>query len=93
MEKKDLDIKNTLEIIKALGELALFGGKVAKDGKIDAKDLAHLPELVMKYSVMEEAFKDAKVALDEMKDLKQDEVLMLIGALYEAVEKFAEGKK
>lgn len=93
MENEELGIKELKEMITMLGELAYTAGKVMKDDKVSAADLSHLPELIMKYPMFEAGIKDVSKALDEAKNLKEGEVMELIGCMYHAVNRFAEGKK
>lgn len=93
MTTESKGLKEVLEIFTALGEFAYTAGKVFKDDKVNTADLVHLPELVMKYPVFEAAVKDADMALPELKDLKEDEVLKLVVAAYSVATKFAEGKR
>ena len=87
------NIKETKEMIAALGELSFTGGRIMKDGKFDMGDIAHLPELIMKFPILEMGFKDIDKAKEEIQHLDQAEVVELIGAIYAAVNRFSEGKK
>ena len=88
-----MQLKETKELIKMLGELAYTAGAVMKDDKVSAADLTHLPTLIMKYPTFSEGVKDIDVALEEVKNLDQAEVIEIIACLYEAVNRFAEGKR
>lgn len=90
---EELGIKELSEIIEGLGEIAGFAGAVLQDGKVGADDIVHLVELGSKFEKLADAVKDADQAIDEAKNLKQDEVLALIGLIYGAVDKFAKAKK
>jgi len=92
-----MDIKETKEIIEGMGEAAVTGKKLVVvvkkilEGGISATDIVHLNELI---SVMpdtakiEAAIKDADVALEEMKDLDQAEVVEILGDLYAQADRF-----
>lgn len=91
MEK--VGIKETQEMIEMFGELSFIAGKVMADGTFNAADLAVLPELFAKYKAFEDGIKDVEEVLNEMSNLEQEEVVMLLGSIYAAVNKFSEGKK
>jgi len=91
--KEEIGIKELSELIDGLGELAGFAGAVMKDGKIGADDLVSLVAFGSNFEKISEAVKGAGEALNEAKNLEQDEVLILIGKIYNAVQKFADGKK
>lgn len=94
-----MDIKETKEIIAGMGEAAVTAKKlktvvekILKDG-ISAEDVIYLGELTSAMpdlSVMAAAAADAKVALEEMKELDQAEVLEIIADLYAQAKRFNE---
>ena len=88
MENK-LDIKETLEIIVAMGTGAVIIKKIAKDG-ITASDLMHLKAVADSFPVMKDAVDGAGIALEELKDLDQTEVLSIVGELYKQATLFNE---
>lgn len=93
-----LGIKETKEIIEGMGELASTAKKlkevvqkILKDG-ISAEDIVYIGELTAAMpdtAVLSAASKDAKIALDELKDLDKAEVVEIIGCLYAQAEKFS----
>lgn len=90
MEKS---VKESQEFLKMLGVLAYVGGAVMKDGKIGLEDLGAFSFLAMNFNTIKEGAMGIDEALKEMKDLKMDEVIILIKEGYEAVEAFQKGKK
>lgn len=92
MEQK-ITIKNSKEVIRALGELAFLGGQVLKDGEISLTDSQYLPALALKYPILEAGISDIDEVLKEIKNLDQVEILELVKEMYLAVNRFAEGKK
>lgn len=93
-EKKG--IKETLEILDGLGEIAVSGKKligvvkkIMKDG-IELTDIVYLGELsdaAPEMEVLELGYKDAKLSLEELKDLDKGEIISIIGKLYEVIDK------
>lgn len=78
-----MDIKNTLEIVKAVEVLGVEAKKIAKDG-VSLTDLPEALELIKQVDVIVAAVKDAKVAVDEVKELDQAELIQLGSAVYSA---------
>lgn len=89
----NVSIKETKEMIAALGELAFLAGQVLKDGKVSMSDASLLPSMVNKYPVLAAGVTDVDKVIEEIKDLDQTEVLDLVVAMYAAVNKFKEGKE
>ncbi|HLB42013.1 MAG TPA: hypothetical protein VJN02_04000 [Gammaproteobacteria bacterium] len=77
-------IKESLELIAGLKELGLAGKSVMADGKVDLKDSAVLIGLLPKYQILIDAFAGLGDIPAEAKDLSQEELLMLVGALFAA---------
>jgi hypothetical protein len=94
-----MNIKETKEIIAGMGEAAVAGKKamevvkkILKDG-ISASDVIYLGEFVdamPDLDKMTAAVDNASVALDEMKELDETEVIEIIGALYTEAKRFNE---
>ena len=91
MEEKG--IKEITELLDGLGELASFAGAATKDGRIGIDDLSYLIALGSKFDVLANAASGIDEALLEAKNLKQDEVLVIIGKVYEIVKRFELAKK
>lgn len=85
-EEEKRGIKETLELVSALGLIATTAKKIAKDG-LGVDDLVHLVDLGKQFDVLMDGFKDLDVLAEEIKDLDQDEVIQIIGALYSVVSK------
>ena len=87
------DIKETKELIEAMGEAAVVGKKISKLIKehgvgpmllVALKDIADaLPEI-------QEGIEGIKEVPAELKDLEESEVLEIIGALYNEAKKINE---
>jgi hypothetical protein len=80
------DIKETLEVLKAVETLTETVGLVAADGKVNVADLVHLLNVVKNVQVFVEAVKGAKLIPAEVKDLSQEE-LVQVGAAALAIAK------
>lgn len=91
--KKDVGIKETLEIIKMLNEVSYTMGRVFKDGTIGAGDLGELIALSSKFNVFIDGISGASKSVEEMQNLSTDEISQLIRALFECVKKFNKGKE
>lgn len=80
----DKGIKELLELIAGLKELALVGKAVMKDGKIGIDDLGALTVLLTKTEVLMAAFQDLGKLGDEFKGMDLDEAMSAITALIDA---------
>ena len=97
MEK--LGIKETNEVIAAMGELSVTAKKamktlkkIAKDG-LEASDIIYINELFAAMpdtAVISAGVENADRALLELKELDQAEVIELIGNLYTQAKRFNE---
>jgi dihydrodipicolinate synthase/N-acetylneuraminate lyase len=77
-------VKEMLELIAGLKEVAKLGKLALKDGKIDLNDLALLSQLLVKQQVMIDALQGLGDVGDEVKDLSLEEAMQLIQALVDA---------
>jgi hypothetical protein len=77
-------IKELLELIAGVKELALVGKAVMKDGKISVEDLAALSGLLSKQEILIAAFQGAADVPEEVKDLTLDEAMEIVTALVTA---------
>jgi hypothetical protein len=77
-------VKELLELVAGLKEVALIGKQALKDGKIDLNDLSLLSQLLVKQQVLVAAFEGLGQVVDEAKDLSLDEAMNLIKALLDA---------
>jgi len=77
-------LKECLELIAGLKDLAILGKQVMKDGKVDMADLALLPALLAKQDELTKAFLGLGEVVEEVKDLSLDEGLQLAQALVSA---------
>lgn len=91
-----MDIKETKEIIAGMEEGMITLKKikriwdVASENGIGAEDLVHIGDLIKAapdMSVMSAAVEGAEVALEEIKDLDEQEVFEIISLLYAGVKK------
>ena len=76
-----MDLKNSLEIVKAVEVLGVSVKKISKDG-VNLADLPEALELIKQLDVFIAAVKDAKEVIGEVKDLDQAELIQLGSALY-----------
>lgn len=88
----EVGIKETKEVFKGLQILAKTAGKVLKDNKVDVSDFSHLIPLFLEFDKISEAAKDINLALDEIKNLSQPELVELVTEAYGVFAAFKEGK-
>ena len=74
-------IKETLELLTAMGVAAALIKKIAKDG-ITASDLIHLKAVADSFPVMSAGIEGIGEVPAELKDLDQTEVFSIMGELY-----------
>lgn len=89
---KELDTKETMEMIAAIKIINTFVAAVLQDHKVTNADLAHLVTLSTKYQAMADAWTGKEKILPEIKNLKKDELAEVIVALYDAFEVFTSAK-
>lgn len=85
MSEEKLGIKETLEILDGVKAFAITAAKVAKDGKISVADLGAIVDLAKDFDVIKEGYEGADLAVKEMKDLDESEVILLIAKMFEIV--------
>ncbi len=78
-EKKE--IKEIIELIDGLEVLAIFGAKVAADGKVNHKDLPIILEFTKKINSLLSAFNDVPEIIKEIEDIDRLEIVILIKKL------------
>lgn len=77
-------IKELLELVAGLKEVALVGKAALKDGKIDMNDLGLLSQLLLKQQALILAFEGLGELGGEAKDISLDEAMELIKVLLAA---------
>jgi hypothetical protein len=77
-------VKEILELIAGLKEVAKLGKLALKDGKVDLNDLQLLSQLLVKQQVLIAALQGVGEIGGEVKDLSLDEAMSLIQALVDA---------
>lgn len=78
-----MDIDKVLLILNQVEKLGVSAKKIMADGKIGLEDLPVAISLISEIGNMIEAFKGAKEALAEAKDLDGAEALEVVKKLYE----------
>lgn len=78
-----MDIDKIILILDKIEVLGVSGKKIMADGKVDLADLPVAISLLSEINGMIEAFKGAKEALGEAKDLDSAESLEIVKKLYE----------
>ena len=78
-----MDIDKLLLILDQIEKLGVGAKKIMKDGKVDMADLPIAVGLLGEIAGMIDAFKSAKEALEEAKDLDSVEGLEVVKKLYE----------
>lgn len=84
-----LELKETMELVKALELIGVKGKEILKDG-IDSNDIVPAIELLKEINVIVEGIKDVKEIGAEMKDLDQEELLQLGMAMFSLYKKIKE---
>lgn len=77
-----MDIKETKELLKAVGIAAKAVAKVAKDKKVDANDIPVLIEVSSEFKTLVEGFSGADKVVEELKDLDKAELIEIIQSIY-----------
>ena len=75
-------IKETLELLEGLGEVAVAAKKIAKDGKVNADDLKVLMDLALNAEKLSSAVSGVSEVPSELKDLDESEVMEIIKTIY-----------
>lgn len=76
------DIKEILELLKAIEVLAVSGAKIAKDGKIGIDDLGVLIGLMRQLPDLQAGFKGVKAIPNELSDLEQQETKLIVEQVF-----------
>lgn len=87
---EEKSIKETMELLEGIKEIAVFGKKVFKDGKVNFADLMLFADLLKKQEQLIAAFKDADEVLIEAKDLSSEEAGQIIAYVMAAVKEYKE---
>lgn len=77
-------VKEILELIAGLKEVALLAKLSLKDGKIDMADLPLLMQLLNKQKVLSDALTGLGEVVGEAKDLTVDEGILIVQAIMQA---------
>jgi hypothetical protein len=91
-EKKQLGIKESLEMIAGIELASVSVIEIGKDG-LGADDIPKGLELIQKSNVLIEAVKGFDMIDDEMKELDQAELIQLGAASYEMIKKIIKATK
>jgi len=78
-------VKETLELLDGLKVLAVTGGDIFADGKINLADLPKLKTLATNYGTLKEAVVGIQDVDDELKDLDSEEIAQIIAKVAEIV--------
>lgn len=84
-----MDVKNLLEVIKAVEVVGVSVKGIAKDG-IAIDDLPKALELIKKYEVLVAAVEDVKMIVDEVKDIDSSEAVVVVTSLMSAIKAIKE---
>lgn len=91
-EKKELGIKESLELVAGIELVTVSTLDIAKDG-LGADDIPKALELVKKSDVIVEAVKGIDLVDDEVKDLDQAELIQLGTATFAMIKKIVAATK
>lgn len=83
-------IKEMLELVAGLKELALVGRLALKDGKLNLADLSLLPVMLAKHEVLVAAFAGLGELKAEAKDINAAEALSVVEAFLLAAKEVKE---
>lgn len=86
-------IKETKELIEAMGEAAVLGKKISKllkEHGVSPMLLAAISDIADALPEIQEGIEGVKEVPAELKDLEESEVLEIIGALYSEAKKLNE---
>ena len=79
IEKKE--IKEIIELVDGLEVLAIFGAKVAADGKVNHKDLPVILEFTKKLNSLLSALNNVPEVIKEIEDIDRVEIIILLEKL------------
>lgn len=85
-------VKESKEAIEGLKVIAKFAGKVLTDNKVSTADFSHLVSLALEFDKISEGVKDIDLALAELKNLDEGELIEIISGFYGVFSAFKEGK-
>lgn len=85
MSEQELGTEKIEAVLDSLEILFSKAALVMEDGKVDMKDLPVAIGLLSDLGDIINSFKEIKGAAKEAKDLKEDEVVRIIGKLYKVV--------
>lgn len=91
-EETTVDLKETLEALEAVKVLGVSGLKIAKDG-LGADDIAEVIALAQKADTIIDGVKDADQALEELKEISQEEAMLLVAKVFEIIKALKEAKQ
>ena len=80
MEKK-IEVKELIELLRAIKLIGGIGGAIFADGKINASDFQHLTTLATGYQTIVEGVMGIGEVGDEIKDLDAEEVTQILTEL------------
>ena len=78
MSTQKLDITRTLELADAIEVIAIFGVKVAADGKVNYEDLPTLMEFMGEIDSFLSVFESVPEIVEEIQDIDQAEIMILL---------------
>lgn len=93
MSEEKQDIKELMELLKAIEVIAVGAAKVAKDKKILPDDLLVLIDLMKQVDTFKDAFSGLKELPAEVKDLDETEIAQLIMAVFGIVKSVKDALK
>lgn len=78
-------IKETMELLEGIKDLALDAKKVMADGKIDVADLPVAMDILGQLGTLSAAVEGVDQVLPELKDLSADEINTVVAKVLEIV--------
>lgn len=84
-----MDIKNIIEVLEAVKLVGVPAKAALKDG-IELSDLAKLIEVVKHFEVLVAAVEGALEIPEEIKDLKSEEMVIIVAKVFEIIKAIKE---
>lgn len=92
-EEKKVGVKEVSELLEGLEKLAKFGVKVLEDGVVNVKDIGALVALSKDLEVLVDAFEGLGSIDDELKDLDQEEIIMIVIKVFGIIKSVGKAKR
>lgn len=82
VSKKSMDLKESIEMVKGLRLITAGAKEVLKDGKVGLSDAGAAVAMFKEFQVLVDAIESMNLIPAELKDLDQEEALILVKDLF-----------